>query len=345
MGYRLHGQTPSRAGEPDDPASPEAQRRSSAPTRRRRAALKTIAVLPTMFTLGNLLCGFLAVFLASRSADVARELPFGWSPLTFAASFIFLGMVLDGLDGRIARMARATSDLGEQLDSMADMVTFGVAPAFLTVQLVNIKTPFFSQSGDQLFNRAALVIACIYVACAGLRLARFNVETASPEVEDHMSFKGLPSPGAAGTVASLVLLHQHYFHTFNIRLGSQPDLAVPLNVRLTALILTGVLGLTAFAMVSRLRYVHVTNRYLSGRAPFHYVALGVAGILLLAIWPQQSLATSFVLYAVSAPAVYLIRRLLRRPPRDGEIPPDQATLEGIAQDDPDETVADERTAG
>ena len=92
-----------------------------------RAARLTIAVLPTLLTIGNLLCGFAAIFFASRLEDL--RLPFGWTPLAWAAAVIFLGMVFDGLDGRIARLTRNTTDLGEQLDSMADMVTFGVAPA------------------------------------------------------------------------------------------------------------------------------------------------------------------------------------------------------------------------
>ena len=120
--------------------------------------------------------------------------------MTFAALWIFLGLILDGLDGRIARMTRSESELGEQLDSMADMVTFGVAPAFICVQLAGIGTPFFGMS-DTLYDRLGLVIAGIYVACAGLRLARFNID---PGDDDHRSFKGLPSPGAGGTVASLV---------------------------------------------------------------------------------------------------------------------------------------------
>src|SRR5690606_12393377 len=115
--------------------------------------------------------------------------------------FIFLGMLLDGLDGRVARMTRSTSELGEQLDSMADMVTFGVAPAFLAVQLVGVVSPL--SLAEDMFDRFAMVVAFIYVACAALRLARFNIETKSDNVVDHLSFSGLPSPGAAGTVASM----------------------------------------------------------------------------------------------------------------------------------------------
>lgn len=268
--------------------------------RRRRAARATIAVLPTLFTLGNLLCGGASIFLASRPSTVT--LPWGWSPLTFAAAFIFLGMLFDGLDGRIARLTRSTSDLGEQLDSMADMVTFGVAPAFLAVQLAGVKTPFFWTSGDIYFDRIALVFAAIYVACTALRLARFNIEVNKPTEADHMSFKGLPSPGAAGTVASLVLLHQQ------LLANKDPN---HWSIDASSIGMMAILLLAAFAMVSRLRYAHLLNRYFRGRARFTSVTKLVVVLLLLSIYPQAAVAFGFVAYAVSAPALWAWQRLRR----------------------------------
>ncbi len=282
-----------------DPDWPEPA--TKPPTRRRRAAMRTIAVLPTLFTLGNLLCGFGSVFYASRSP--ATDLPLGWSPLALAAAFIFLGMVFDGLDGRIARLTRHTSDLGEQLDSMADMVTFGVAPAFLAVQLIGVETPFFSEAGDRLFDRVVIVIACIYIACAALRLARFNIELANPEQADHSSFEGLPSPGAAGTVASLGLLHQHFLID---------RVATHWSIRIAAVGMVAIMMLAGFAMVSRLRYVHVVNRYVRGRAGFGTIAMIVALGLLLLIHPQGSIAGGFTFYALSAPVGWVWAKLLRR---------------------------------
>jgi len=267
------------------------------PKRGRRARLATVAVLPTLMTLGNLLCGFAAVFLASRPAD--SQLPWQWTPLTFAAAAIFLGMVFDGLDGRVARWTRSTSDLGEQLDSMADMVTFGVAPAFVAVQLVGIGTPFLSEGGEQLFDRVTLLIAGIYVACVALRLARFNIEIEQPTESDHNSFKGLPSPGAAGTVASMVLLHEHFM------------VARESNHWITfasSLLMVGVMLLAALAMVGRLRYVHVVNRYIRGRAKFGSFAMVVVAVLLLFTAPQASVAAAFVIYALSAPVSWTLRK-------------------------------------
>ena len=282
--------------EPQQPGDADDEIRS--PTRRQRAREKTMAVLPSLFTIANALCGFFAIFLASRPVDA--KLPFEWTPLTYSALFIFTGMVFDALDGRIARMTGQTSDLGEQLDSMSDMVTFGVAPAFLAVRLTVLNnTPFLSYQQDQYFDRAALIVAMIYVACTALRLARFNVELENPEEKDHMTFKGLPSPGAAGTIASLILLHQHF-------LARNND---PGTIGATSIGMVLILLLVAIAMVSSLRYSHVMNRYVRGRAHFETIAMIVCVLLLLAIAPQKSLAAMLVIYALSAPVTWAYQRL------------------------------------
>lgn len=293
---------------------PRGQRRRS---RRRRATRRTLSVLPSMLTLGNLLCGFASVFLASRPEDT--QLPMGWSPLTYAAIMIFMGMVFDGLDGSVARMAHATSGLGEQLDSMADMVTFGVAPAFLAVQLVGVQTPYLAVKSDLTFDRVVMVIAGIYVACTALRLARFNVETHQPEEEDHLSFKGLPSPGAAGTVASLVLLQQHLIFIFvKDHPPADAPWLMPTTARMAELAILPIMLLAAFAMVSKLRYVHVVNRYIARqRAKLGTIAKAVIILLLLAIFPRQALAAGFCLYALSAPGAWVWKRVMRREAKPG----------------------------
>ena len=264
--------------------------------RRRRARRRRVGALPAMFTLGNLLCGFAAVFFASRPA---LHYPHHATNLTVGALLIFLGMVFDLLDGRVARLTRQTTDMGLELDSMADMVTFGVAPAFLVVQLVQIGTPFLDPIADSYFDRTTLMIACIYVACTALRLARFNVEVKGPAVIDHTFFKGLPSPGAAGTVASLVLLHQSLLGRTDANHWSIPAAAVGM---------VAVMLLAAIGMVSRLRYVHLFNRYVRGRLRFATVAYGVVIVLLLfiAFWP--ALCGMLLLYALSAPCAWLWRR-------------------------------------
>lgn len=257
-------------------------------------ARKSVMVLPTLFTLSNLLCGFASIFCATRQADSLP--PWGWSPLTYSALFIFLGMLMDGLDGRIARLTRTMTDLGEQLDSMADMVTFGLAPAFIAMEVARIVSPFASGMWDRYFARAALAVACIYVACAALRLARFNIEAASESYPDHNSFNGLPSPGAAGTVASLVLLHEHF-------LAHYPSNYWPVTAAAVGMI--AVTLLVALAMVSTFRYIHVMNRYIRGQAPFRTIVKSVIAALAVLIYPQGALAAGFVIYALSAPSIWL----------------------------------------
>ncbi|MFA9479015.1 phosphatidylcholine/phosphatidylserine synthase [Phycisphaerales bacterium AB-hyl4] len=292
-------------------------------SRRRRMARRTVAVLPTLFTLGNLLAGFAAIFIASRQADA--QLPFGWTPVMFAAVCIFIGMVFDGLDGRIARLTRSSSELGEQLDSMADMVTFGVAPAFVAIQLVGVGVPFMSETvaGDRLFDRIALVAGCIYVVCAALRLARFNVELEADTESDHNSFRGLPSPGAAGTVASVVLLHQYFLAR---------EASDHWTVNLAAFGMVGLMLLVSFAMVSNVRYVHVMNRWVRGRAKVSTLAKAIIVALLLVVHWQGALAAAFALYAISAPAASLYRRVFdTEPPIIGATGGGHAA--GHAQDD------------
>lgn len=270
--------------------------------RRRLRRLRSVAILPSLFTLGNLLCGFAAIFYASRDPDV-KHLFQNFSPLTIAALLIFLGMFFDALDGRVARLTRQTSALGEQLDSMADMVTFGVAPAFLIIELVDIGTPFFgAPKWDTYFDRAVLMIAGVYAACCALRLARYNVEAAHASADSHLWFKGLPSPGAAGTVASLVLLHQHLLFGASERAEAAD---------VTTIGLVAITFLVALAMVSNLRYAHAANRYLSGRAPFHYIVTAVVVIILLSTVPQWALAAVLVSYALSAPVMWVVHAMRR----------------------------------
>jgi CDP-diacylglycerol--serine O-phosphatidyltransferase len=278
-----------------DPVERSPRRGPLRSRRGRRVARRTIAVLPTLFTLSNALCGFAAIFAASRTGMIEpAQLPFGWTPLTFAAIFIFLGMLMDGLDGRVARLTRSASELGEQLDSMADMVTFGVAPAFLIVELTGVEAPFLTEA-DAYFDRLALLIACIYVVCAALRLARFNIESGDDNYPHHDTFNGLPSPGAAGTVASLVLLHQHFLANYEMHWS--------LNV--AAVTMTAVAALAAAGMVSRFRYIHLMNRYVRGRAPFETVARAAVLALLLLLHLPGAVAAAFVAYALSAPTVWL----------------------------------------
>ena len=171
-----------------------------------------------MLTLGNLVCGFFAIVVASRieavkdvnlltdltKIDPTDAMKSGW--------LIFLAMVFDALDGYVARLSRTASDFGAQLDSLCDLVTFGVAPAFLLVKMC----PHFA-----FFHREAVwVIAASFAACAALRLARFNVETSDDD--EHLHFSGLPSPAAAAAIAGFAIMFYTLAAEGQSRCGSPP---------------------------------------------------------------------------------------------------------------------------
>ena len=184
--------------------------------RTRRAYIRSIHLLPSMATLGNAICGFAAIYIASINLSYAPD-PWTQSllkvatPYEWAAYLIFIAMIFDGLDGRLARFTRHTTDFGGQLDSMADVISFGIAPAILMLQYakVTIQTipdmPF-------IVTRTIWAIGAVYASCAAIRLARFNVSNQHGE-QHHFSFLGMPSPGAAGVVAAMVLMDEAAFET------------------------------------------------------------------------------------------------------------------------------------
>jgi CDP-diacylglycerol--serine O-phosphatidyltransferase len=259
-----------------------------------------IAVVPTLFTLGNLVAGFAAIHYAARPIDY--EGPWGWTGLTLAGILIFVGMFFDGIDGSIARLTRSSSTIGGQLDSLCDMLTFGVAPAFMALRLVighfegtGADAWVIGPDADSVLGKIVWAIAAVYVCCAAMRLARFSVESGLSQVNDHRLFRGLPTPGAAGAVASLVILHQHY-----LVVRFEGELPHEL-VRWTTLVIPAVMALCALAMVSSIPYIHFANTYLRGSKSFGFIVRLVV-ILVLMIWfLQEILAIAFLTYALSGP--------------------------------------------
>ena len=285
--------------------------------RRRRRRLQSMAVLPTMFTLGNLVCGFAAIHYTSQSLD--EQMPWGWSTITFAGVLIFLGMFFDAIDGSVARLTGAASEFGAQLDSLADIVTFGVAPAYLVLRIVSAYLQVdadssatldqFAVSGavigphvDDTFAKFVWAVAIGYVCCAALRLARFNVESKSLNVADHMVFRGLPSPGAAGALASLIMLHQHWLYE-----RYQQD-APAMFDRVSALGMTFVMLLCAVGMVSSIPYIHLFNRYLRRKASFGYVVRILVVIVCAMFLFQETLAVAFTAYALHGPMRIVLQK-------------------------------------
>lgn len=254
--------------------------------------LRATAVLPAMFTLLNGLAGFAAIHFAAKE-ELGTTLQRGQAGnLQAAAWLIFAAMLCDMLDGRVARMTRSTSDFGAQLDSLCDIISFGVAPALLVVRCsVSILR---SQVEYLPIERIIWCIAAVFVACVALRLARFNVETEASE-SSHRDFRGLPSPGAAASIAATVLL---FMHIRDARFSWLPDRSLWLGMSCTLPLLTLA---TAFLMVSRFRYPHIVNQYIRGRRPIQYLVKLLVVTLAAVINPFVTLAAAATLYVLLPP--------------------------------------------
>jgi CDP-diacylglycerol--serine O-phosphatidyltransferase len=288
MSYRLPDQDEAQDHAPLAPASPK----------RRRRILR-LSTVPTMLTLGNLVCGVLAIayvadawaFYSTNQAAAAT------GRIQLAGWMILLGMVLDSLDGRIARLTQSTSEFGGALDSLADAVTFGVAPAILTKIIIQGALAWTHP-------RLTFLTAGFYAICAVLRLARYNVEHEDGE-EPVRSFVGLPTPGAAGVLATLAISHGMLLDAW------QPS---PGQMAFAAHVL-GLVGLTVLGllMVSRVPYVHVGNRLLRGRKPVGRVALLLLVVMLaIQVGEEVALLAIFWGYALAGPCGVVLNVLRGR---------------------------------
>ena len=238
---------------------------------------KGIHILPSLFTTGNVFCGFYA-FVAVLNEH-----------FYFAAWAIAIGMIFDGLDGRIARLTKTTSAFGEQYDSLADIITFGMAPAFLAFSCV-LKP----------FGRLGWMAAFLFLLCAALRLARFNVT--KPEIRSQ-HFIGLPSPAAAVVVASIVIAFEDLFAT-----------------RMNPFIMVMVVYALAFLMVSNIKYPAFKQFDFKKRVVFSRFLFVILFIYVLATIPRVALFILGISYAVIGPiGLLFINRKLEAEPND--IPP------------------------
>ncbi len=277
----------------DRPSSPEPSSGRRWPFRRswRPRRLRTIALLPTLITLGNGVCGAVAIFRIGEGLYLDGKA----TCFQTAALWILAGMVFDVLDGFVARLTKTTSAFGAQLDSLCDLVTFGVAPGFLVFAVTRNAV-----DTDPFWARPIQAVCVLYAMCALIRLARFTVET-TPDESSHREFSGLPSPAAAGVLASAVLpcrqLERAAPEILSMIHGSLPGLALAAGI----------------LMVSRVRYAHVLNRLLRGRRPF-VTLLEVALVVALGvIFREFAFFIAFFGYAVAGPVTWAKRRLSRKP--------------------------------
>ncbi len=252
--------------------------------------------LPNMFTLAALFSGFYAIVQAMNER------------FEMAAVGIFAAMVLDGLDGRVARMTRTQSDFGAELDSLSDMVSFGVAPA-LVVYTWALRDFAFAQTvpmlGPWLSTRLGWIAAFIYCACAALRLARFNTNI---DVVDKRYFQGLPSPAAACVLAGLVWALNEY-HVKGV------------DVKWLA---WGLTVFTGFTMVSNIKFYSGKDINLRKSVPFSAlvgIAMGFVFLIVSASTLPEMLFAVFVLYLLSGYALWAWEHVKKRPPSAPPAPP------------------------
>ncbi len=224
-----------------------------------------VYLLPNLLTTAALFCGFYAI-ITCMSGDFEN-----------AAIAIFVAMIFDGLDGRVARLTGTSSAFGEQYDSLADMVSFGLAPALVAFNW-----------GLSDLGKLGWAAAFAYLACAALRLARFNTQIGSVDKEE---FVGLASPAAAATMAALIWV------------GHDMDVGVPL-----ALLAVVVTLLSALLMVSNVRYPSFKNIDFKGRVPFVALLVIVLLFVIITIDPARVLLGVSVVYALSAPVIWLWQR-------------------------------------
>ena len=270
--------------------------------RPRRAAY----ALPTLFTSGNIFLGFIAILQAFEGALQVRGGDFGFNAhFALAAKLLGFAVFFDGLDGRIARMTNTVSDFGRELDSLADVITFGIAPAVLAFVwgVLFVASP---DEGNLLshLSRAGYLLAFFYLLCGAVRLARFNVQTnpmpKNPGRPDRKYFVGMPIPAGAGFVAAVVFVDPSPVRSFFF-----------------SVVWLILLGIVSLLMVSSWRYP--SFKQISISKPHPSLVTLLIGVVAVAIWawPQPVLLTMAVTYVSSGIVIRtggLIRRRRRTRP-------------------------------
>lgn len=229
-------------------------------SRRRRG----MYILPSLFTAGNIAAGYFAI-MQSLQGSAQEPHHFDWAALAIGFAIPF-----DALDGRIARMTHTTSEFGKELDSLADVITFGVAPSILAFTWGFRMLP---PLGDLVFRQKLIqfgaFVCFFFLICGASRLARFNISVnpvpKNPGRPGRKYFVGMPIPAAAGIIAAVI----HFFH------------GIPISIPWVALIWMALVGLIGFLMVSTWRFWSGKEINLSSRHPFQWMVL--LGLLLYAL--------------------------------------------------------------
>jgi CDP-diacylglycerol--serine O-phosphatidyltransferase len=245
---------------------------------RSRKRRRYVNILPSLLTIGNMYCGLLAiVYTINDDFRLA-----GW--------MILLGLFFDGSDGHVARLTKSTSAFGKELDSLADVVSFGVAPAILVYRSIL-----------QDFHHIGIFIVTVYAITGALRLARYNVQAGGTV----KSFTGLPIPGAGCLIASFMLMKDKYDHPF---FNESP-----------AIFLTAVfVALLAFLMVSKITYPKQALFRVRRNRAFQYMFILIVLISLIMLQPTLFVFVFFMGYVTIGPLNYLSRNRLFHDPTPKE---------------------------
>jgi CDP-diacylglycerol--serine O-phosphatidyltransferase len=274
--HRRKGQDPGRAGKD-------------------RYKLRGLSILPSLFTIGNIFCAYYSVMSTLNGR------------FDQAAVAIGVGYILDGLDGRVARLTGTSTEFGAQLDSLADVLTFGIAPAILAFAW-GIESIGSSSQGplagtavpnpfEQHVRSAGWVMTFVFVICGALRLARFNVQAQKPaDAIAKRHFVGLPIPAGAGLIASIV----HFYKT-------------PILTPERAVVWCILIGVTAFLMISTVRYQNFKELGIFSRRP--RITLVAAGMLIALVfrYSEETLLVLAVIYVASGPVARLNQAVRRVP--------------------------------
>ncbi len=262
--------------------------------KQRRSVGRGVYLLPNLFTSASLFSGFYSLV-----ATFNGNYYIGAIAILFSAFF-------DGIDGKVARLTNTTSPFGVEYDSLSDLVAFGVAPAFLAYSLALSS-----------FGRIGWIIAFIYVACAAIRLARFNVQITTVEKS---IFNGLPSPAAAGVVTTTILLYvspstpvldtgkkallsSMIKHPLDVMLSKPIDLI--LSQQFTILLIVLIAGLL---MISTVKYKSFKNAGIIKERPVSFLMLAIIMMSLIVLEPIKMLFAIFIVYAASGLVALLLPR-------------------------------------
>jgi CDP-diacylglycerol--serine O-phosphatidyltransferase len=273
--------------------------------------MRKIAVIPTLLTLGNGICGFVAITIASKimPSEMPDSMPDDTDKYFVVAGWFIIGaMIFDMLDGYVARLSKTASKFGGELDSLCDAISFGVAPAFLILKMGPGWSP------RPIMHQILAGIATLYMVCTILRLARFNVDN-TPDPAAHRRFRGLPSPGAAGCIASLAILRggfaaklADYWDGVTIETTREVvkhfvEVAVPLGALVVALL-----------MVSIVPFPHVTKQWLRGRRHVWHLIQILLALFIIVLIREFALVLVFWGYAIGLPVRHLVMKHLLKDP-------------------------------